>query len=120
MSRKAKDDRYNHSEKVRERRRRYNVSEKGQLRNERYEQTAKALRRRVDSDRRRGREPYLQEAALEEGEAYEAFGSDLPFGEWLQTERPLRRCPRWTDHETDHIPLSTEDCYGGSGLNRLG
>lgn len=37
----------------------------------------------------RGRDPYLQEAALEEREAYEASGSSLSFLEWLNEARPL-------------------------------
>jgi hypothetical protein len=82
-------DRYNRSERGRARWRRYNQSEKGYARNERYEATTKALRRKVESDRRRGRDPYLQEAALEEREAYEASGSSLSFLEWLNEARPL-------------------------------
>jgi hypothetical protein len=52
--------------------RRYNASQKGWERRRRYEQTAKAIRRKIDFDKRRDRDTYWQEDRLAERERYEA------------------------------------------------
>jgi hypothetical protein len=81
---------YDKSEKGRARHRKYNSTGKGRVRNDRYESTAAGIRRKIDFDRRRGREDLrIQESRLEEREAYEASGSSLTFVEWLNQERPL-------------------------------
>ena len=76
-------------EKLRARTRRYDASLKGAERRQRYEVTAKALRRKIDFDQRRGRDTRLQQDRLSERERYEASGSGLPFYEWLSVFEPL-------------------------------
>jgi hypothetical protein len=89
--RRASQARYNRSEKGRARHRRYNESDKGYDRSRRYDLTAKGMRRKIDYDIRRGRDPYIQQSALEEREAYEASGSTLPLYQWLNEVDPLPR-----------------------------
>jgi len=69
--------------------RRYNGTQKRRESVRRYEETAKAIRRKVEHDLFRGREPRGQQDRLEEREAYEASGSALSFLDWLRVERPL-------------------------------
>jgi hypothetical protein len=78
-------------QKYLERQRRYNVSAKGEARRDRYEQTAKALRRKIEYDRRDGHDTYLQRDRLAERERYEASGSELSFLDWLTVYEPLPR-----------------------------
>jgi hypothetical protein len=68
---------------------RYNVSDKGRARSARYDRTAKGMRRKIEYDERRGRNPYLQKDALAEREEYEASESTLPFHKWLDETYPL-------------------------------
>lgn len=69
--------------------RRYNVSDKGRARSARYDKTAKGMRRKIDYDIRRGRNPYFQKDALAEREEYELSGSSLSFVDWLNETYPL-------------------------------
>jgi hypothetical protein len=76
-------------EKYLERQRRYNSSEKGRVRSERYEQTAAGIRRKIQSDQERGRNPFIQKDRLGEVERYEASGSELSLNAWLMLNEPL-------------------------------
>jgi hypothetical protein len=75
---------------------RYNRSDKGWERNYRYEKTARALRRKNEFDKRRGRNPSIQESRWAERDEYERSGSSLEFLDWLNETYPLPKLPRLT------------------------
>jgi len=85
---------YNDPERKRAYDRLYNTSARGRARNARYEATAAAIRRKIEHDVLRGRDPYIQRARLEERKEYEQSGSRLSFMDWLEQEHPLPRLPR--------------------------
>jgi len=76
---------------------RYNRSEKGRARSARYEKTAAGMRRKIDYDLRRHDRnqptgPFalaVRKDALSEREEFEASGSPLSFGDWLNEAHPL-------------------------------
>jgi hypothetical protein len=94
VGRAESDARYSRSEKGRARHARYNETAKGWVRSNRYDHTAAGIRRKIESDIRRGRDPeWILEGgrgdALRKREEYEASGTSLSFVDWLEETYPL-------------------------------
>jgi hypothetical protein len=93
-SRAESDAKYNRSEKGRARHERYNATGKGWARNNRYEHTAAGMRRKIECDIRRGRDPEWildgsRATRSANARSYEASGTSLPFFDWLNETYPL-------------------------------
>ena len=93
-SRAERDAKYNRSEKGRARHERYNATGKGWARNNHYEHTAAGMRRKIECDIRRGRDPKWildgsRATRSAKREEYEASGTSLPFFDWLNETYPL-------------------------------